>query len=198
MTRLLPATFVAVALACKAQAQNVATKTFHDPRYHISFDYPANWIFAQADHEISTFHLDARTAARNASLRAVAAMPENPFPASTFAGAYIYLSVTPHSSQAACARQTTAPKDNVHPQQPRPQAIGGITFMHGHDEQKEICTVQRDEVYTTFGHGLCYRFDLAINNFCSEASHVKDITPQELDQVRARLESILATVRLDK
>jgi hypothetical protein len=198
VTRFVPV-FLSAFVFASAHAQSAPKKTFHDPTYHISFDYPANWTFAQADHEISTFHLDARTAARNANMRAVAAMPENPFPASTFSGAYIYLSVAQHSSEAACARQAVAPKDNQHPQQPNPVTIGGIPFTHGHDEQREICTVQRDEVYTTFRRGLCYRFDLAINNFCGgEVSHVKDITPQELEQVRARLEAILVTVRFDK
>ena len=76
--------------------------------------------------------------------------------------------------------------------------IAGISFAHGHDEQTSICTVQRDEVYTTLRHGACYRFDLTINNFCGgEVSGVKDITEQELDQVRSRLEAILGTVRFD-
>ena len=39
-----------------------ATHTFHDPTYHLSFDYPANWTFSRTDREISTFHLDARSA----------------------------------------------------------------------------------------------------------------------------------------
>ena len=81
------------------------THTFHDRATRLSIDYPADWTFAEQDHEISTFHLDARTAPRNARLRAVVAMPENPFPASTFSGAYVYVSVTPHTSAAACARQ---------------------------------------------------------------------------------------------
>ena len=76
--------------------------------------------------------------------------------------------------------------------------IAGISFAHGHDEQRAICTVQRDEVYTTLRRGACYRFDLAINNFCGGAvSGVRDITPKELDAVRSRLEAILATVRFD-
>jgi hypothetical protein len=76
--------------------------------------------------------------------------------------------------------------------------IAGLTFAHGHDEQKDICVTQRDEVYTAMRRGACYRFDLAINNFCGgDVSGVQDITPAELDQVRARLQAILSTVRFD-
>ena len=183
-----------------ATAQSGKTNTFHDPTYKISFDYPANWNFTKADHEISTFHLDARSAPRNASMRAVAAMPENPFPLSTFSGAYIYFSVTPKSSESACAKQAAPPKKSVAPKASGATSkvtIADIAFTKGHDAQREVCIVQRDDVYTTLHRGACYRFDLAINNFCSQVSGAKDMTEKELDQVRSRLGSILSTVRFD-
>jgi hypothetical protein len=195
--------FFAMTLPCAglfAQAPPPPTHTFHDPIYHLSFDYPATWTFAHADHEISTFHLDARSATPRTSLRAVVAMPENPFPASTFSGAYVYFSVTPRSSAVSCARQAAPPVRASHKPAAKPIAtqVADIPFNHGHDEIKDICITQRDEVYTTRHSGACYRFDLSINNFCGgEVSGVKDITPHELDQVRVRLESILSTIRLD-
>jgi hypothetical protein len=185
----LPLLLLALLFVSKALHAQGPTHTFQDPVYKVTFDYPANWIFSRTDGEISTFHLDARSAPANAQMRAVVAMPENPFPASTFSGAYVYFSVTPRSAAAACTQQAGAAAQTVQ--------IAGVPFSHGHDEQKEICTTQRDEVYTSFRHGACLRFDLAINNFCGgEVSHVKDISPQELDQVRARLEDILKTVRI--
>jgi hypothetical protein len=199
--------------ATPATAASPAQRSFHDPTYKISFDYPANWNFTRRDHEISTFRLDARTAVRTTLMRAVVSIPENPFPDSTFSGAYLYFSVTPHLNDAACARQA-APAAGIMPpaggmpatdQTPAVQGrrgavseITGISFAHGHDEQRAICTVQRDEIYTTLRRGACYRFDLTINNFCGGAvSGVRDITPRELDQVRSRLEAILGTVRFD-
>jgi hypothetical protein len=174
--------------------------TFHDPQYKLSFDYPANWTFARTDGEISTFHLDARSAVRKTSLRAVVAMPENPFPASTFSGAYVYFSVTPHISAASCARQAAPPRGPGQklPAKPTRTVVNDIAFTHGHDQVRDICITQRDEIYTTRHRGSCYRFDLAINNFCGgEVSSVKDISPAELDQVRTRLESVLSTIRFD-
>jgi len=181
--------------------QSTPLKTFHDPTYHISFDYPANWTFSHTDGEISTFHLDARSASRKARVRAVLAFPQNPFPASTFSGAYVYFSVTPRTSAAACAAQassTTVVRNAYQTRPGSPTQIAGIPFTHGHDEQKDICITQRDEIYTTRHAGACFRFDLAINNFCGgEVSGVKDISAAELDQVRARLRAVLATIRFD-
>ena len=177
------------------------TQTFHDPTYHLSFDYPANWTFSHADGEISTFHLDARSAPRATSFRAVVAFPENPFPESTFSGAYVYFSVTPRSSSSACSRQArsiTLVKNIPRTRPGSKTRVADILFTRGHDEQRDICITQRDEIYTTRHRGACYRFDLASNNFCGgEVSGVKDITPAQLDQVRARLESILNTIRFD-
>jgi hypothetical protein len=172
-----------------------APRTFHDPTYKLSFDYPGDWTFAQRDGEISTFHLDARSAPHNSTLRAVTAFSQNPFPDSTFSGGYVYFSVTPHSSAAACSAQATYPAGSG---KAAPSQIAGIPFVHGHDQQEHICTTDRDEIYTTFRKGACYRFDLTINNFCGgEVSGVKDISAGQLDQVRSRLESILSTVRFD-
>jgi hypothetical protein len=212
-------------LALAQPAQNQATHTFHDRGSRVSFEYPAGWTFAERDHEISTFHLDARTAPREAQMRAVVAMPENPFPASTFSGAYVYFSVTPHASTRACARQAVPPAitkeeaehraaearaaggsgsaDGGAPEiviagKPEKVQVAGIAFMHGRDEQREVCITQHDDVYTTRRKGSCVRFDLAINNFCGgEASGVHAITPVQLDVVRERLKAILETVRFE-
>jgi hypothetical protein len=172
-------------------------KTFTDPVFKVSFRYPTDWIFARKDREISTFRLDARTAERTAVMRAVASVPENPFPASTLSGAYFYLSVTPRSTDALCASQAAGPETGP-VRRPEVSQIGGLSFAHGHDEQHQICTTARDEVYTVFHRGACYRFDLSANTFCGGAvSGVKDITPDELKQVFERLQGILETVRFD-
>lgn len=203
LSRVVVAMMLLSALPSVAQsgASPHSTQTFHDPTWHLSFDYPSNWNFSRNDHELSTFQLDARSAPRKAVLRAVTSMPENPFPASTFSGAYFYFSVTPHTSATACAQQatdTTIVRNIPQTKPGAPAELADIPFTHGHDEVKDICLTQHDEIYTTRHAGSCYRFDLAINNFCGGAvSGVKDITPQELDQVRSRLESILSTVRFD-
>jgi uncharacterized protein YijF (DUF1287 family) len=80
------ALIAAPAPIASAATAEIAQRSFHDPAYKISFDYPANWNFTRRDHEISTFRLDARTAVRTTLMRAVVSMPENPFPDSTFSG----------------------------------------------------------------------------------------------------------------
>ena len=160
----------------------------------LSFDLPAGWNFARRDGELSTFALDARSSLPNTHLLSVAQLAFNPFPYSTFAGALFYTSTTPHSTPLSCSNQATAPPS--HPI--TTQQVGSVPFKHGYNEHGEICTEERDEVYTALRSGTCYRFDLVINTFCGgEISGSRDMTAQQLEAIRHRLENILNTVQFD-
>ena len=167
-------------------------QTVEDSRTRLSFRLPAGWNLSRRDGEISTFHLDARSASRRTELRAAANLAFNPYPYSTFSGALFYLSVTPRSTMAACAAQTTTAPEKVL----APLTVGDLSFMRGLDEHGHICTESRDVTYTAMRQGSCVRFDLAVNTFCGgEVSGAKDMTDQELGHVFQRLEGILDTVQ---
>jgi hypothetical protein len=115
----------------------------------------------------------------------------NPFPSSTLSGALFYFSVEKNSTDAGCARQASmqGPRKDV-------QEIGGMPFTHGHDEHGGICTEARDEVYTAYRKHACYRFDLAMNTFCSVSSGAREITEEQIRQIDGRMTDILSTVVL--
>jgi len=171
-----------------------AARQFSDARYGVRFELPAGWNFTRRDGEMSTFHLDARSAPRSAQMRAVADLSFNPFPQSTFSGAFVYFSVSPRSTDAACASQAALP---LH----RPATtveINGASFVHGHDEHGGMCVENRDEVYTAYRRGSCYRFDLVMNTFCGgdAGGGAKDMTKSEMDNIRARQDKILNSLVL--
>ena len=200
-TKLLPLALALLATAAlhAQRPSDLATppaRSFHDGRSGVSFQVPAGWALTQKDGEVSTFALDARTTIKTTQLRAVANITFNPFPLSTFSGAYFYLSYTPRATPADCTHQAST-LNPAHPASTK--QIGSVPFTHGYDEHGAVCTESRDEIYAAPRNGACYRFDLVINNFCGgDVSGVKDITPRELDSVRQRLESILSTVQFDK
>ena len=170
-------------------------RSFHDTRYGVTFQLPAEWDLTRRDREVSTFALDARSAGKLTQLRAVANINFNPYPQSTFSGALFYFSVTPRIPAEDCAHQASAKSS----QPVVSMTLAGAPFIHGYDEHGGICTESRDEIYTTTRNGACYRFDLVINNFCGgEVSGVRDISAKELENVRHRLEGILGTVVFDK
>lgn len=170
------------------QAVPSAKQSFHDRRAGVSFDVPAGWTLSTKDGEVSTFHLDARSAPRGARMRAVVSIGANPFPLSTFAGAFVYFSVTPGATDASCAKQA------VHSDGTR--EVAGQSFARGHEEQEShICTESRDEIYVAYRKRACYRFDLVTNTFCAAVSGAKEMTAEELEDVRKRMEGILDTAK---
>ena len=176
-----------------APPANAKMLDFKDNHYGVRFRVPTGWTVNRKDGEVSTFHLDARTASRHTQMRGVVAIQFNPYPYSTFSGARVYYSVERHSSDAECARQATGPAV----QNEDTQDIGGMNFVHGHDEHGQICVEARDEVYTAYRKGSCYRFDLAMNTFCSISSGALDLTDTQLEQIDQRMADILSTVQLE-
>ncbi len=167
---------------------------FHDSRYGVSFSLPAGWNSTRTDGELSTFALDVRSLRPRAQLREVAQLAFNPYPASTFAGAFFYFSVVPSANAASCAGQAVSQA----PRSTGQRGIGGVTFAHGYDQHGRICTESRDEIYTALRGKSCLRFDLVLNTFCGgEVSGAQTITDAQIAAVRARMEAILDTVRFD-
>lgn len=171
----------------------VKAQEFHDGHFGVRFRVPQGWSITRKDKEVSTFHLDARTASPKAVMRSVVAIEFNPYPYSTFSGALVYFSVEPHSNEMECSQEATGELAR----QSDTQNIGGMRFVHGHDEHGKVCVEARDEVYTAYHKGKCYRFDLAMNTFCSVSSGVEDMTLTQLEQMDQRMANILSTVQLD-
>jgi hypothetical protein len=72
-----------------------------------------------------------------------------------------------------------------------------MDFVHGHDEHGGICVEARDEVYTAYRKGACYRFDLAMHTFCAISSGAKEVSAEQVRSIDARMTGILSTVALD-
>ena len=167
-------------------------RTVHDSRDRLTFDLPAGWKYSRQDGEFSTFALDARSALGETQLHAAASLDFNPFPYSTFSGALFYVSATPHSTPLSCSNQATAPVSHLS----SPLVLDGTTFKRGYYEHGGSCVESRDDVYTALRGASCLRFDLVINTFCGgEVSGARDMTEQQLEAVRKRMEGVLRTVR---
>ena len=187
--RQLPQPRVQVPTSAPAETKE---QSFRDAAFGVRFKVPPGWEITRRDHEVSTFRMDARTAPPGLQMRSVLSLDFNPYPQSTLAGALVYYSVEKHAKAAECVRQATGkgePQDT--------QEIGGVNFVHGHDEHGEMCVEARDEVYTTYRKGSCYRFDLEMNTFCAVSSGAAEITESQMQDIEARMTGILSTVTLD-
>lgn len=188
------------ALPCGAQKITVPTappptaapQGFKDGHFGVKFQVPPGWSLNRKDGLVSTFHEDARSATSKAQVRGIASLDFNPYPYSTLSGAVFYFSVEPHTNDAECAKEASA--ENSLPTDV--QNIGGMQFTHGHDEHGDICVEARDEVYTAYRKGACYRFDMEINTFCAISSGAQEITTRQIESLNKRMVDILSTVQL--
>jgi len=184
-------------------------QSYRDSHFGVRFRIPPGWDFSRKDRLVSTFRLDARSAVPTSEMRAVAALDVNPFPLSTLSGAFFYYSVEPHTTDRECESQAKGFAKPASPAQvelkaenlPQPgkqtQNIGGMDFAHGHDEHGGICVEARDEIYTAFRKGSCYRFDLEVNTFCTITSGAMELTGEQMLDIEGRMTGILSTVVLD-
>jgi hypothetical protein len=193
------------ALSCVAQQKIViptapptqaAPQGFKDGHFGVKFQVPPGWSLNRKDGLVSTFHNDARSASADAKVRGIASLDFNPYPYSTLSGAVFYYSVTPHSNDQECAKEAE-PENVPLAVSTDVQDIGGMRFNHGHDEHGDICVEARDEIYTAYRKGSCYRFDMEINTFCAISSGAQEITDRELLNLNQRMADILSTVTLE-
>jgi hypothetical protein len=169
---------------------------FKDGHFGVKFQVPAGWSLNRKDGLVSTFHNDARSASPAAQVRGIASLDFNPYPYSTLSGAVFYFSVTPHSTDQDCAKEAE-PENAPLAASTDVQDIGGMRFTHGHDEHGDICVEARDEIYTAYRKGSCYRFDMEINTFCAISSGAQEITDRQLQSLNQRMADILSTVTLE-
>jgi len=193
------------ALPCVAQQKIViptappkqaAPLDFKDGHFGVKFQVPPGWSLNRKDGLVSTFHNDARSASADAKVRGIASLDFNPYPYSTLSGAVFYYSVTPHSTDEQCAKEAE-PENAPVAVSTDVQDIGGMRFNHGHDEHGDICVEARDEIYTAYRKGSCYRFDMEINTFCAISSGAQEITDGQLLNLNQRMADILSTVTLE-
>lgn len=193
------------ALPCRAQQKIViptappaqaTPQGFKDGHFGVKFQVPPGWSLSRKDGLVSTFHNDARSASPGAQVRGIASLDFNPYPYSTLSGAVFYFSVTPHSSDEDCSKEA-GPENVPVAEALDVQDIAGMRFTHGHDEHGDICVEARDEVYTAYRKGACYRFDMEINTFCAISSGAQEITERQLLDLNQRMADILSTVTLD-
>jgi len=193
---------VSVPTAAPRTAQE---QSYRDPQFGVRFKVPPGWGLTKKDGEVSTFRQDARTAAPKTQMRSVASLEFNPYPLSTLSGALVYFSVERHAHEAECVMQTDgkimvapgmdAPEKTAEPKETID--IGGMSFVHGHDEHGGMCVEARDEIYTAYRKGSCYRFDLELNTFCAQSSGAEELSDEQVKSVEERMAGILSSVTLD-
>jgi hypothetical protein len=193
-----PAPVVAKA---KVKKQRAATLSYVNREYGLSFDFPRNY---QLKAQILKANTKTTASAMIEPVKmnfvhpggiplVAVEMPGNSYPGTDFKAGLINVSVNPGMTAEQCA-QFSSSETKAGEEVPPPVKIGAIDF-HEVENSGSAAMAQDDaKYYHVFSNGTCYEFALGIGT--DSDRNVEEITPVDRKQVFARLEKILATVKL--
>jgi hypothetical protein len=201
-------------VVAKAKKHRAATLSYVNREYGLSFNFPRNY---QLKTELTTdpatttgSETQPGTTATDPLLTnfvhpgglilATVEMPRNSFPGTNFKSGFVNVSVNPSMTPEACA-QFAVPALSTGTDASTPVTIKqlkfGATEFQEFENNADVTTKPADgKYYHAFNNGVCYEFALGIATDGEAQGTVEEITPVDREVVFARLEKILATVKL--
>jgi hypothetical protein len=198
----------------KAKKHRAATLSYVNREYGLSLNFPRNY---QLKTELTT---DPATKTGSETqlgstateplltnfvhpggvILATVEMPYNSFPGTNFKSGFVNVRVNPSMTPEACA-QFAVPALSMGADVSTPVKIKqlkvGATEFQEFENNADVTTKQADaKYYHAFNNGVCYEFALGIVTDGAAQGTVEEITAVDREVVFARLEKILATVKL--
>jgi len=200
------------AVVAKAKKHRAATVSYVNREYGLSFNFPrtyqlttgsTNPLASKTGSEtqiasVSTGPLPMNFVHPGGITLAAVEMPGNSYPGTDFKSGVLSVSVNSDMSSGTCA-QFAVPDSSTAPDVSTPLKIEqvkfGATEFHEIENSSGARTKQADtKYYHAFNNGACYEFALLIATH--DDGKVEEITPVDRQSAFARLEKILATVKL--
>jgi hypothetical protein len=196
-------------IAKKVVRKRPATVTYSDKTYGVSFDYPRKYAIETGDAAkefVSSAPLPLNFVQPGGEALAAVELPETGFANTDFSSAFFNVSVHKDLTADQCGEfsvpQTASEKSTDDPSKAEavtsaaPKLMLGDLELHGTEAVSGEGTRQSDAKYFhAYQNGSCYEFALNVTTMArnSEAG-MKHV---DRDKVFARLEKILATVKID-
>ncbi len=203
------ATPIPAPVVAKSKKHRAATLSYVNPEYGLSFNFPRNY---QLTTQMKTTGNETQVPSAMTELQpmnfvhpggvtlAAVTMPRNSYPGTDFKSGFVNVSVNPGMTSEACA-QFSFPEPStgtdVAPQvKIGPVKIGTIEFHQVENSSGATMKEADAKYFHVFSNGACYEFALGIGTHGDGNSTVEDVQPVDRQMVFAKLEKILATVKL--
>jgi hypothetical protein len=198
-------------VVAKAKKRRAATLSYVNREYGLSFNFPRNYKLKTDVAElpsktgseaqiasVTTEPLPMNFAHPGGVKLAAVEMPGNSYPGTDFKSGVLSVSVNSGMTSDTCA-QFAAPEASTGTDVSTPVKIEqvkfGATEFHEVEHNSGAMTKQADaKYYHAFNNRACYEFALGIGT--NDDGKAKEITPVDRQAAFARLEKILATVKL--
>ncbi len=180
-----------------AKRQRAATLSYVNQEYGFSLNFPRAYRLKTEPATASTDPLQMNFVQPGGVMLAAVEMPGNSYPGTDFKSALVNVSVNPGMSSDVCARfafpEPVQAADMSSPAKTDEVKIGAIEFHEVENPGGAMMKQADARYYHVFNQGTCYEFALGIGT--DGDANLGEITPVDRDQVFARLQKILATVK---
>jgi hypothetical protein len=183
-----------VVAAKKVVRKRPSNLTYKDQTYGVSFRYPWTYGLKNGD------RLDSAAVdfVQPGGVKAVAVeVPKGFYPDTDLASAYFLVNVNQGLTEAECG-QFAAPQAASSDQsvaQPAKVALGGLEMQEVENISGEDTKQDDTKYYHLFQNGNCYEFALSLST--EAVGDDETVRPVEREKVFRRLETILATVKIE-
>jgi hypothetical protein len=185
-------------VAAKAKKHRAATLSYVNREYGLSFNFPRNYQLKTDVTTTATTEPVPMNFVHPGGLTLVAVeMPGNSYPGTDFKSGIVNVSVNPGMKAEACAQFVSPePKatDVSTPARIDEVKFGAIEFHEVHNNSDAMAKEADAKYYHAFSNGACYEFALGVAT--NDDGKVEETVPVNREAVFAKLETILATVKL--
>ncbi len=199
-------------VVAKAKKRRAATLSYVNREYGLSFSFPRNYkLKTQPATQVNATTNGNETQATSTTTEplpmnfvhpggmalAAVEMPANSYPGTDFQSGFINVSVNLGMTAEACAQfPPTETNDASSSAKIVPVKIGALEFHQVEGPSDATMKPADTKYYHVFGHGGCYEFGLGVATNDAGIGDGGEIAPVDRQAVFARLEKILATVKL--
>jgi hypothetical protein len=151
-------------LCCPSFGQSVPWKTFSDPKSGVTFRYPSVWNRSDGNDPPGVSALLSKDGDRLTTLLTWQISSETDH-VPTVSQSMFAFAILAAKNQHAC-RNRALDVDSLADSHTR--VIHGVTFAHSNTQSAGLGHSTQNNVYTTFRNGLCYGFEIILDNSHSE------------------------------
>ena len=194
------ATSASPAARKKVQRKRPLTVTYNDPNAGVSFRYPRKYELAEADNAQPQFDglgpVPMNFVQPEGAVVVTGAMPQGSYPGTDFSSAFFSVNVNRSLSEEECSHFAFVDKRDAdgQPVAAEKVKVGSMDLEKTSDFSASALKQAEAQYYHRYEDGACYEFVLGLG---TAGYGAKDgIEPVNRDQVFAKLEKILATVKI--
>jgi hypothetical protein len=187
--------------AKKTHKKRPANVTYTDPNSGVSFLYPRKFALSSGDKAQPQFVVLGDAAMNfvqpGGFTVATVEMPASSYPGTDFASGFFNVNVNRSVSEQECGHFAFVDSHNIDgaPVDPERVTIGSTDMETTSDFSASAMTQTETQYYHSYENGACYEYVLSVG---TAGYGTKDgVEPVNRDEVFAKLETILATVKIN-